>query len=95
MTLDFELLKGGSLRILHNAGERVVVISDAAFPPGSTLEFQPGVHAAERLSEALRSIVLRIKVRSCQKHPETGGFRIEGRFVNLSRSAREALLPSS
>ena len=95
MKVDFELLKGGSLRIVESAGERVIVVSAAPFPPGSTLEFRPSARATQHLSEALSSYVLRIKVRSCQKERDENGYRIEGRFVNLSRSAREALLPSS
>jgi hypothetical protein len=77
----FELVGGGSLRIAEFAGERVVVEATRAFPPGSTLEFATSVPA----------FLFKVKVRSCRRSAENAAFRIEGRFVSLSREAREFL----
>ena len=77
-----ELVRGGTLAVLETNGERVVVLSSLSSPPGSPLEAR------------LDGSTLRIKVRSCQKvAPDDGGraFRIEGRFVSLTRAQRESL----
>jgi hypothetical protein len=77
-----ELARGGTLSVLEVNGEHVVVLSSVSSPPGSPLE------------AALDGGTLRIKVRSCQKvAPDDAGrtFRIEGRFVSLTRGQRESL----
>jgi hypothetical protein len=77
-----ELVRGGTLIVLETNGEHVVVRSSRSSPPGSPLEALLGAGT------------LRIKVRSCQKiDPDEAGrtYRIEGRFVSLTRAQREAL----
>ncbi|HEX6272538.1 MAG TPA: hypothetical protein VFZ53_05845 [Polyangiaceae bacterium] len=77
-----ELVRGGTLRVLEMNGEHVVVRSSHSSPPGSPLE------------AVLDAGTLRIKVRSCQKvdADEAGrAYRIEGRFVSLTRAQRESL----
>lgn len=83
---DFEVTRPhpGHGYILEARGDQVSVASSVPSPPGSTLE-----------ARALE-VSLSIKVRSCKKQPMRDGgtgFRIEGRFVNLSRADREKLLP--
>jgi hypothetical protein len=77
-----ELVRGGTLDVLEVNGEHVVVLSSLASPPGSPLE------------AVLDGGTLRIKVRSCQRvTPDDAGrsYRIEGRFVSLTRTQRENL----
>ena len=77
-----ELVRGGSAAVLEVSGEKVVVLSSLSSPPGSALE------------STLDGGTLRIKVRSCQKvDADDAGrsYRIEGRFVSLTRAQREAL----
>ena len=77
-----ELVRGGTLAILEMNGEHVTVLSSVSSPPGSPLEAM------------LDGGTLRIKVRSCQKvSADDAGrtFRIEGRFVSLTRAQRESL----
>ena len=78
-----ELARGGTAAVLEVNGEHVVVLASLSSPPGSPLE------------ATLDGATLRIKVRSCQKvEPDESGraFRIEGRFVSLTREQREALI---
>jgi hypothetical protein len=77
-----ELVRGGTASVLEVDGEKVVVLSSLSSPPGSPLE------------ATLDGGTLRIKVRSCQKvDTDDAGrsYRIEGRFVSLTRAQREAL----
>ena len=77
-----ELVRGGTAAVLEVNGEHVVVLSSLSSPPGSPLEAK------------LDAGTLRIKVRSCQKvEPDDAGrtFRIEGRFVSLTRAQRDTL----
>ena len=75
---------------LHSgSGDAVTLASTAPSPPGSTLE---AVH-----SEGARSVTVRVKVRGCRRQqlPDgRDGFRIDGRFVSLSRAEREILFGS-
>lgn len=80
MSLELELSGGGRARIEASDGERVTLLADAAAPPGATLH---GTLAGEAAS-------YRVKVRSCRRDGER--FRIEGRFVNLSRAARARIV---
>lgn len=84
--LVLELKRGGRAYILEHSEDFVSLASTAPSPPGSTLE----AHYAS----AGKSTSLRIKVRSCRRDqlPDgTAGFRIDGRFVSLTRADREAL----
>jgi len=77
-----ELVRGGTAVVLEVTGEHVAVLSSLPSPPGSPLE------------ATLDGQALRIKVRSCRRvDPDGAGrtFRIEGRFVGLTRGQREAL----
>lgn len=80
--IELSLDRGGSALVLETDGERVTVLAPEASPPGSTL--------AARLEGASVSI----KVRGCRRvEADAAGraFRIEGRFVSLSRALREKL----
>ena len=77
-----DLARGGTAVVLEVTGEHVAVLSSLPSPPGSPLE------------ATLDGQALRIKVRSCRRvdADEAGrAFRIEGRFVSLTREQREAL----
>lgn len=83
------LKRGGEAFILEHSGDFVILASSAASPPGSTLEATfPGPP---------RSVSIRVKVRGCRREqlPDGhSGFRIDGRFVSLTRGDREALFGS-
>ena len=72
----------GRGHIVELAGDHVVFASSVPSPPGSTLEARA------------RDVTIFIKVRSCKSEllaDGSAGFRIEGRFVSLSRADREKL----
>ena len=77
MSLSLELEGGGRATLVETDGDRVTLHSTRAFPPGSPLSGASPLGA------------LRVKVRGCKKDGD--GFAIDGRFVNLSRTQREAL----
>lgn len=88
--IALQLLRGGGdAYIVEHGGDFVTLASTAPSPPGSTVEAtHPG---------ADRSVTVRVKVRGCRKHPLPDGkegFRIEGRFVSLTRADRETLFGS-
>ena len=79
---EIEIARGGTATILEMDGERVVLLSRAPYPPGSPLEAK------------LEGETLRIKVRGSRRvEPDEAGraYRIEGRFVSLSRALRGRL----
>jgi hypothetical protein len=78
MKSELELDGGGSATLLEIDGERLTLLAPRAFPPGSTLTCSSAATGK-----------LEIKVRGCRKDAEA--FRVDGRFVNLSRTQREAL----
>jgi hypothetical protein len=87
--VPLRLKRGGDAFILEHQGDFVVVASTAPSPPGSTLE-------AEHVGGA-RSVPVRVKVRGCRRDslPDgRDGFRIDGRFVSLTRGDREVLFAS-
>ncbi len=87
--LLLELKRGGKAYLLEHSEELVTLASSAASPPGSTLEAS--------YSGGVRSVSLRVKVRSCRREPlpdGADGFRIDGRLVSLSRGDREVLFGS-
>lgn len=71
----------GRGRLLEANGDLAVFASSVASPPGSTL------------TARAPDLAIRIKVRSCKREQLEGelAFRIEGRFVNLSRDDRRKL----
>jgi hypothetical protein len=75
--VTFEI-EGGRAELVETDGERVVIDATRAAPPGSTLE------------ASLDGVRYSIKVRACKK--QSAAFRIEGRWVNLSRAQRDRLL---
>jgi len=80
---------GGDAFIVEHSGDFVTLASSAPSPPGSTVE---AVHTADA-----RTVTVRVKVRGCRRQPlpdGRDGFRIEGRFVSLTRADREKLFPS-
>jgi hypothetical protein len=88
--VPLQLKRGGNdAFIIEHSADFVTLDSTDPSPPGSTLE---AVHAA-----AARTVTVRVKVRGCRRHPlpdGRDGFRIEGRFVSLTRADREILFPS-
>ena len=86
MTVTFELAAGGRADVVETDGDRVVLSSTVAAAPGSSLEGEWRTVGAR----------VRIKVRSCRREPSTSDrFRVEGRFVNLSKTQRARLLESA
>ncbi|MDF3067144.1 MAG: hypothetical protein K0R38_2745 [Polyangiaceae bacterium] len=80
---------GGDAFIVEHSDDFVTVASSAPSPPGSTLE---ATHRGDA-----RLTTVRVKVRGCRRAPLPDGregFRIEGRFVSLTRADREALFGS-
>jgi hypothetical protein len=74
--------KGGSAVVVEFDGERVTLLSPSAAPPGSSLL---GSYEGSRLI---------VKVRGSRRvEPDSEGrtFRVEGRFVGLTRELREKL----
>ena len=79
---------GGDAFIIEHADDFVTLASSAPSPPGSTVE---------ATYDGARSVTIRVKVRGCRKDPlpdGRDGFRIEGRFVSLTRGDRETLFAS-
>ena len=84
-----QLKRGGDAFIVEHDGDFVVLASTAPSPPGSTVE---ATHVG-----GARSVTVRVKVRGCRRdHLPDGreGFRIDGRFVSLTRGDREVLFAS-
>lgn len=82
---------GGDAFIIEHSptSDFVTLASTAPSPPGSTVEAV--------FSGAQLSVTVRVKVRGCRRDalPDAReGFRIEGRFVSLTRGDREALFGS-
>lgn len=70
----------GEARVLETDGERVSLQSSLPFPTGATLVgIEPG-----------SGVEYRVKVRGGRR--EEDGFRIEGRFVSLTKEQRAAVL---
>ncbi len=85
MTRALELAGGGNAWLLSIDGENGAIETERASPPGSTVEL------------VVTGAPLRLKVRQCRRvdaeaAPEgKARFRVEGRWVNLSRAQREDL----
>ena len=79
--IELELSGGGRARLLETDGQRIVLSSTRALPPGATLD------------ALFDGFGYKIKVKSCRREPgDALTYRIEGRLVNLARTARERLL---
>jgi hypothetical protein len=72
---------GGEARLVETDGERVVVEATRPFPVGATLVAEEPDGAAQ----------YRIKVRGGRRASD-GWFRVEGRFVSMTRAERAELL---
>lgn len=84
-----QLKRGGDAFIVESSGDFVTLASALSSPPGSTVE---ATYARDS-----RSVTVRVKVRGCRRAslPDgRDGFRIEGRFVSLTRADRELLFAS-
>ena len=84
--LTLDLVKGGSAVVLETDGDRVTLLSSLSSPPGSTLEL------------SLEGEGFKVKVRGCKKVEADAAersFRIEGRWVSLSRGGRAKVTGTS
>jgi hypothetical protein len=81
MSREVALARGGVGSIGRADDKHVTVDVSAPSPPGSTLEL------------LVANAPLGVKVRSCRRlsHEEPPRYRVEGRWVSLSRVQREAL----
>ena len=80
---ELSLAGGTSALVLETDGDRVTLLAPSASPPGSSL------------SATFEGAGVTIKVRGSRRvDADAAGrcFRIEGRFVSLSRELRLALL---
>ncbi len=87
--VPLELKRGGDAFIIEHSGDFVTLASVLSSPPGSTVE--------STYAGGARSVTVRVKVRGCRRDnlPDgRDGFRIEGRFVSLTRADRETLFAS-
>jgi hypothetical protein len=85
MLLELTLPGGERARIVAFDGQHVALDAPLAMPPGSTLQGSDAGGASYS-----------VKVRSCKRQPGgAAAFRIEGRFVSLSREQRAKLLGQS
>ncbi|HEY3668065.1 MAG TPA: hypothetical protein VGL19_18810 [Polyangiaceae bacterium] len=80
MNVPLTVRSGGQAAIVENQGDHVTVRSSVPSPPGSTLAL------------LYEDQAIHVKVRGCKRLDEAGlPFRIEGRFVSLTRATREKL----
>jgi hypothetical protein len=86
MTRLLSLPKGERAAIVSTDGDQVTLSSSVSSPPGSSLNATLEAHS------------LLVKVRGCRrdpKNPEGLPFTIDGRFVSLTKTQREAVLSAS
>jgi hypothetical protein len=78
---ELELEDGTRASLLETDGDRVALRAEKPAPPGATL----------KLRFVAESGSYDVKVRGCRRLPDDAGesFRIEGRWVNLTRGQRE------
>ena len=81
-SIVFEFPNGARARLVAMEGEHVSLLSTKAAAPGTPLD------------GSFDGMSFRIKVRSCRRTDEDAEhpFRVDGRFQNLSRDARNRLL---
>jgi hypothetical protein len=72
---------GGDARLVETDGDRVVVEATRPFPIGATLV----------ALDPATSVQYRVKVRGGRR-TAPGWFRVEGRFVSMTKEERAALL---
>ncbi len=85
--IALDLPSGETAEIVETNGEHAVVRSSAPSPPGSTLRGTARDGSGE----------YRVKVRGCRRDAVADSlpFRIEGRFVDLTKQQRARLLAGS
>lgn len=78
------LLTGeGTAELVETDGEVVLLSATRSSPPGSILTG----------TDEVTGVAYKIKVRACRREAEgKAAFRIEGRFVDLTRAMREVLM---
>lgn len=81
MTVAVAWASGGSAALASLRDGAVVVVSTVSSPPGSRIEGQVATTPPSRL---------RMKVHGC-KRQDDGGYRIEGRVIDMSRVDRERI----
>jgi len=84
----FELEGGGTVTIVSGQSGGVELQSSRPFPPGSTLVFRDSNGGGS----------VRVKVRGSRLVGDTASarpFRVEGRFVDLTKEQRTLLFPPS
>ena len=80
--MKLEILGGGSATLVSSEGEQGAIEMERASPPGSTVEL------------VVAGAPLRLKVRQCRRVEGEGDleskprFRVDGRWINLSRDQR-------
>jgi hypothetical protein len=80
MSVRVTISDHGEGRIVSIEGPRVILETETAVPPGASLSCNvEGVQPS-----------FKVKVSGCKRNA-TGSFRIEGRFVDLTRAQRLAL----
>lgn len=82
MAIQLAWSQGGTAVVVETDGTRVVVRSTRAAAPGTPLLATVALAACSQV---------RIKVQDCRREPD-GSFRIRGRWLDLSRAAREEIL---
>lgn len=78
---EVPLRRGGAARIVSADAERVTLEAPLACPPGSTVEL------------VVAGATLGVKVQRCRRleGEAASAFRVDGRWVSLSRVQREEL----
>jgi hypothetical protein len=81
MSVRLELASGGEVELVALAGEGATLELEQPAPPGAPIEL------------VVLGAPARLKVRRCQRvgNEGTPRFRIEGRWISLSRAQRESL----
>lgn len=81
--LELALEGGGTAEVDESDGEHVVLLATRSSPPGSTLTGRAGDDGR-----------FLVKVRGCRRvaDQEPTRYRIEGRWVNLSRAQRARVM---
>jgi hypothetical protein len=85
MTLELAWVDGGQGQVVETDGQRAVVRSSRAAPPGCPLTARVELASAPQV---------RLKVHGCRRESD-GWFRIEARWVDLTRAMREEIVARS
>lgn len=80
--MRFSLEGGGFADVTETDGVVVTLRATRSSPPGSMLTG----------TDEATGIAYKVKVRGCRREEAAAAFVIDGRFVDLTRAMREALL---